>query len=49
MTKELNLKPGKVIGETLNYLLEVVLNNPNLNNETILLEKAKTFIQNKKG
>lgn len=49
LTKELNLKPGKVIGETLNYLLEVVLNNPNLNNETILLEKAKTFIQNKKG
>ena len=49
LTKELNLKPGKVIGETLNYLLEVVLNNPNLNNETILLERAKTFIQNKKG
>lgn len=49
LTKELNLKPGKVIGETLNYLLEVVLNNSNLNNETILLEKAKTFIQNKKG
>lgn len=49
LTKELNLKPGKVIGETLNYLLEVVLNNPNLNNETILLEKATTFIQNKKG
>ena len=49
LTKELNLKPGKVIGETLNYLLEVVLNNPNLNNETILLEIAKTFIQNKKG
>lgn len=49
LTKELNLKPGKVIGESLNYLLEVVLNNPNLNNETILLEKAKTFIQNKKG
>ena len=49
LADKLNLKPGKVIGETLNYLLELILNNPNLNDEKILLEKAKNFIENKKG
>lgn len=49
LSDKLNLKPGKVIGETLNYLLELVLNNSNLNDEKILLEKAKNFIENKKG
>lgn len=49
LIKELNLKPGKVIGETLNYLLKLVLKDSSLNTKTILLEKAKAFIQNKKG
>lgn len=49
LSDKLNLKPGKVIGETLNYLLELVLNDSNLNDEKILLEKAKKFIENKKG
>lgn len=39
----LNLKPGKLIGETLNYLLDKVLQEPNLNSKELLLKLALEF------
>lgn len=42
----LEIKPGKLIGETLNYLLEKVLENPHLNLKESLLNLAKIFIDN---
>ena len=49
LIKELDLKPGKIIGETLDYLLQLVLKDSSSNTKTILLEESKTFIKNKKG
>lgn len=49
LVKELDLKPGKIIGETLDYLLQLVLKDSSLNTKAILLEESKTFIKNKKG
>lgn len=49
LVKELDLKPGKIIGETLDYLLQLVLKDSSLNTKAILLKKSKTFIKNKKG
>lgn len=43
LMKELNLKPGKIIGEILNDLFEKVLDNPELNTKEQLLEIAKKF------
>lgn len=40
----LNLKPGKLIGETLNHLLDKVLQEPNLNSRELLLKLALEFI-----
>ena len=40
----LNIKPGKIIGEILNSLLESVLDDKNLNNKENLLEIAKNFL-----
>lgn len=42
----LNLKPGKVIGDTLNYLLDRILAEPNLNSRESLLDLGKEFIYN---
>lgn len=49
LIKELNLKPGKIIGKILDYLLQLVLKDSSLNTTAILLEESKTFIKNKKG
>ena len=40
----LNIKPGKIIGEILNFLLESVLDDKHLNNKESLLEIAKNFL-----
>lgn len=40
----LNIKPGKIIGEILNSLLEKILDDKMLNNKDTLLELAKNFI-----
>ena len=48
LMKELTLKPGPIIGEILNYLLEIVLDNPEINKRDTLLEKAKEYYQKKK-
>lgn len=44
LMSQLNLKPGKIIGEILNYLLEKVLDDSNLNKETILLNLSKDYL-----
>ena len=43
LMQKLDMKPGKEIGEILNYLLDAVLENPNLNNMNKLLELAKKY------
>jgi len=44
LMKELKIKPSKIIGDSLSYLLEKVIDNPNLNNKETLLTLAKEFI-----
>lgn len=46
--RELSLTPGPIIGEILNYLLEIVLDDQSLNKEEILIEKAKEYYNKKK-
>jgi tRNA nucleotidyltransferase (CCA-adding enzyme) len=41
---ELGFRPGVLVGETLNHLLEQVLENPVLNDKQTLLNIAKNFI-----
>lgn len=43
LINELKIKPGKLIGDILNYLLELVLKNPELNNYHSLLIEAKKY------
>lgn len=45
---ELSLKPGPIIGEILNYLLEIVLDNPSYNHRDILIGNAKDYYNKKK-
>lgn len=45
LMEELKLKPGRKIGETLNHLLELVLNKPELNTKEKLLEEARQFLK----
>ncbi len=45
----LGLKPGKIIGEILNYLLELVLDTPDLNTNEKLIECAKEYYNDKKN
>ena len=45
LMKEFNLKPGPIIGEILNFLLEQVLDNPKLNNKKELLELAEKYLR----
>lgn len=47
--QELQIKPGKLVGDILNHLLELVLKDSSSNTKTILLEESKAFIKNKKG
>ena len=43
----LGMKPGRQIGEVLNYLLELVLDNPELNDKDTLTGLAKEYIKYK--
>lgn len=45
LIKELNIKPSKIIGEILNHLLSLVIDDPNLNSYPILLENANKYIK----
>lgn len=46
LIKELPLAPGKVIGDILKHLPQLVLDNPNLKTKDILLSEAKQYITN---
>lgn len=45
LISQLHLKPGKIIGDILNYLLEKVLEQPELNTKEALLEETKLFLK----
>ncbi|HPO49046.1 MAG TPA: CCA tRNA nucleotidyltransferase [Spirochaetota bacterium] len=47
--KEINIKPSKLVGEILNHLLELVLDNPELNVAEKLIEKTKEYYEKKKN
>ncbi len=50
LVRELNIEPGKIVGEILNHLLDVVLERPFLNEASELLKLSKLYyvhIQNK--
>lgn len=44
LAKELNIKPGKIIGEILNLLLDRVLDDKDLNTKSQLLSIAKSYL-----
>jgi poly(A) polymerase/tRNA nucleotidyltransferase (CCA-adding enzyme) len=46
--KSLSLNAGPLIGEILNYLLEIVLDNPDLNQKDLLIKKAIEYYMKKK-
>ncbi len=46
---KLALSPGPVLGEVLNYLLELVLEQSSLNEKEILLQKATEFLKQKQS
>ncbi|WP_317411141.1 CCA tRNA nucleotidyltransferase [Clostridium baratii] len=46
LIKELQIKPGKLVGDILNYLLELVLKNPELNNYDSLITEARKYKEN---
>ena len=41
-----NLQPSPLIGQILNHLLEIVLDDPDLNKKEILLKEAEFFLKN---
>ncbi|MGL5642257.1 MAG: hypothetical protein ACRDDM_08310, partial [Paraclostridium sp.] len=43
---QFNLKPGKIIGEILNFLLEKVLDDSTLNNKNTLLTLTSEYLTN---
>lgn len=42
--RELQMEQGKVIGDTLNYLLDLVIEDPLINKKEILMQKASEYI-----
>ena len=42
-----SLKPGKMIGDLLKHLLELVLDNPSLNTKEKLMEQSQNFLKDK--
>lgn len=46
LISNLELKPGKILGDILNFLLNSVLENPDLNSKESLLTLAKNFLNN---
>lgn len=45
--EHLNIKPGKIIGELLDYLMDIVIEDPNLNNKNQLLTLVKEYLVTK--
>jgi len=48
LMKELGIKPGRIIGEILETLLEAVIGDPSLNNRETLLEMARKIVAERK-
>ena len=46
LIEELQIKPGKLVGDILNHLLELVLKNPEFNNYDSLLIESKKYKEN---
>lgn len=46
--EKFKLSPGPVIGKVLNHLLEKVLDDPDFNQEELLLQEAQTYLQNQR-
>lgn len=44
LIKEFDLTPSPLIGKILHYLLDIILDEPDLNEHNILLEKSKEYI-----
>ena len=42
--KRFNLKPSPLIGETLNHLLDLVIQDPKLNEKEMLIAHAKDYL-----
>jgi tRNA nucleotidyltransferase (CCA-adding enzyme) len=49
LMRELGVRPGRIIGELLEALLEVVLSDPSANDRATLLEKAKAHLDARRG
>ncbi len=49
LMKEVGLKPGRIIGEVLEHLLEVVIGDPAKNEREALLEMARAFVAARKN
>lgn len=47
LIKQLKLKPGPIVGKTLDELLEKVLQDPKLNKKELLIKEAKKIIKQK--
>jgi hypothetical protein len=45
LIRDLDLKPGPVVGKLLHILLDICLENPVLNTKTALLDKAKDLLK----
>ena len=45
LIREFNLKQGPMIGKILNYLLDLILDEPDLNEKDILIEKTRIFLE----
>ena len=41
-----DLQPSPLVGQILNHLLEMVLDDPDLNKKEILLKEAEIFLRN---
>jgi tRNA nucleotidyltransferase (CCA-adding enzyme) len=49
LMKELGIKPGRIIGEILDSLLEDVTTDPTLNEHAVLLERARRWLETKRA
>jgi tRNA nucleotidyltransferase (CCA-adding enzyme) len=49
LMRELGLRPGRVIGEILDALLEVVLSDPSANDPAVLIAKARVHLEGTQG
>jgi tRNA nucleotidyltransferase (CCA-adding enzyme) len=47
LMREFGIEPGKLVGEILNHLLEVVLDFPEKNSYDVLLEEARAYLKAK--